>query len=883
MINRAIHRTDRLIPAALCVAIALACGAAPLQAVAQGQARGAATTQRFDIGPGSLADALSAYGAQSGMHVVYQPELVSGKSSRGVSGEFTAAEALRRVLDGSGLTSEAINASTVTLRQGAPAERSPGNAPARNDPGTRAADGQPEVTDIQGMSVTGTRIRGGATSSPVIAIGAVQIREEGFTDLGQLARSIPQNYGGGQNPGVIPFNIAGAGTGNSNVTGGSGLNLRGLGADATLTLLNGRRMAYGGFVQAVDISAIPVEAVERVEIVADGASAIYGSDAVGGVANVILKRDVDGFALGTRYGTATDGGLTTHEYTATAGGNWGSGGLIATYKDVSADPIYARQRDYTQHLLEPYTIYPKSDQRSGLLSAYQSVGAIAELRLDALRTERDQMYTMHINVGNQQTLVTSNTATSLVAPALEFFLPNDWTVSLGGAWGKDEHDQLQTITSAATGNVLTSTNDCLCNESRMYEVGAEGPLFVLPGGEARLAVGGGYRTNEFRQVNHLSNTLTVQGDDSSRFAYAELNLPLLGPQRPDDTTQRLVLSAAVRAEDYDTFGSVATPKLGLIYGPSNDFTLKASWGKSFKAPTLMQMFREQMVSLRLAGAAEGYPEGATELVSYGGNRDLQPERARTWTASLAVHPEAIPGLEVELSWFDVDYTDRVVEPVNWSLPLADPANAEFVTFYPTAEAQAAFIAAADSYSNGTGQPYDPNRVVAIVRSHFVNATEQRIRGLDLTGSYRTDIGAGQLTLRGSASWLQGSQQTTDITAFDLAGTLHNPPRLAGRIGAAWTQSGFTASTFANYKSGVRNVIHDEKTASFTTLDATLRYAANQLGTPWSGWDFAFSVQNLLDRAPPLHTLITPFLVPPYDATNYSAISRFLSVSVSKHW
>src|SRR5690606_39717167 len=66
------------------------------------------------------------------------------------------------------------------------------------------------------------------------------------------------------------------------VTGGSSLNLRGLGPDATLTLLNGRRMAYSGFVQAVDIGAIPVEAVDRVEIVADGASAIYGSDAVGG-------------------------------------------------------------------------------------------------------------------------------------------------------------------------------------------------------------------------------------------------------------------------------------------------------------------------------------------------------------------------------------------------------------------------------------------------------------------------------------------------------------------------------------------------------------------------------------------------------------------------
>src|SRR6185312_11142654 len=169
------------------------------------------------------------------------------------------------------------------------------------------------------------------------------IREEGFTDLGEVIRSVPQNFTGGQNPGVfMGGNLTGGGLANQNVTGGSGLNLRGLGPDASLTLLNGHRLAYSGFSQAVDISAIPVDAVERIEVMADGASAIYGSDAVGGVANVILKRAFDGVTLGSRFGGATDGGLTTREYTATAGTTWASGGLIATYKDASVDPIYAR-------------------------------------------------------------------------------------------------------------------------------------------------------------------------------------------------------------------------------------------------------------------------------------------------------------------------------------------------------------------------------------------------------------------------------------------------------------------------------------------------------------------------------------------------------------
>src|SRR3546814_15866788 len=106
-------------------------------------------------------------------------------------------------------------------------------------------------------------------------------------------------------------NVIGAGLANQNLTGGSALNLRGLGPDASLTLLNGRRMAYGGIAPAIDISAIPVEAVDRIDIVAHGASAISGSDALGAVANDVLRRVFDGFALGARSGTAPGGGLGT--------------------------------------------------------------------------------------------------------------------------------------------------------------------------------------------------------------------------------------------------------------------------------------------------------------------------------------------------------------------------------------------------------------------------------------------------------------------------------------------------------------------------------------------------------------------------------------------
>ncbi|MGY1519009.1 TonB-dependent receptor plug domain-containing protein [Luteimonas sp. A482] len=752
-----------------------------------------------------------------------------------------------------------------------------------------APSSESSTTDLEQVTVTGTRIRGGTSPSPVITIGAEHIREEGFTDLGDVIRSVPQNFSGGQNPGVTPFSVSGAGVQNTNLTGGSALNLRGLGPDASLTLLNGRRMAYGGISQAIDISAIPVEAVQRIEIVADGASAIYGSDAVGGVANVILRPDFDGVSLGARAGTATGGGMGAREYNAVAGGNWSGGGLMVAYKDVSTDPIHARQRDYTGFLHEAWTLYPQSDLRSGLVSVRQSLGDSVELHLEALGTRRSQMYSAHNSLGNQRIVATPESTTSLVAPGMNLFLPNDWELSFSAARTRDSLEHAQSIGLLATGDVFP-IRFCYCNEGRVYEAGAEGPVFSLPGGQARLAVGAGHRETSFREYDHLANQPVIDGRERSRFAYAEMHLPLLGPAPDIDSARRLELTLAARAEDYDSFGDVTTPKVGLIYTPGRNVTLSTSWGRSFKAPTLFQLFRSEFVLYESAVGAggSGFPDDATVLSLAGGNPALAPERARTWTASLAFHPADMPGLEAGVTWWAIDYDSRVVEPIPYpAQALSDPANAEFVRYFPTEAEQAALIARDSDglLTNLVGTPYDPSTVVAIVRSHFHNAAGQRIRGLDLSGSYRFDVAGGQLGLRGSATWLDSTQRIT-TTETDLAGTLFHPPKVTGRIGAVWERGRLVASAFANYKGGVLNVVAGEKTSSFTTFDTTLRYAIpSGEARDRPRWDFSLSVQNALDRPPPLHDTgaVTAFAVPPYDATNYSAIGRYIDLSISKHW
>lgn len=751
-------------------------------------------------------------------------------------------------------------------------------------PATDEPEAAVAATELAPVTVTGTRIRGGASPSSVIAISSEQIREEGFSDLGEVIRSVPQNFSGGQNPGVSSGGFSGAGFANQNVTGGSSLNLRGLGPDATLTLLNGRRMAYSGFVQAVDIGAIPVEAVDRVEIVADGASAIYGSDAVGGVGNVILRRDFDGVTVATRHGAATDGGLATHEYAVTAGTYWGHGGVIATYKNVSVDPIHASERHYSDHLGSSTTIHPGSELSSGLVSGHQGLGDVLELRLDAMRSRRDQAYSYDYMGVNR---LSPRTTSTLVAPGIDLLLPGDWTLSIGGAWAESEHDEYQVREDSLTGAAMLLVDDCYCNESRSYELGAEGPLFALPGGEARLAAGAGYRKNGFRQYSYLGGVTALQGEESARFAYAELDVPLVGPDQGVSWAHRLSFTAALRGEDYSSFGGVTTPKLGLVYGPNEDFTAKASWGRSFKAPTLFQVNQGQIAQLDFPQNLGGvdYPAGDMVLLYGGGNPALEPERARTWSASLAFHPEAMPGLEAELGVFRIDYASRVVQPIaDYSQVLANPSLAQFVVHQP-ATAELERIMSAARFFNFTGVPYDPEHVAAVVYGHYVNVARQKIRGVDLSGSHRVDLDSGRLTTRGSIAWLDSVRQDTSGGAYtDLSGTLFNPPRVTARAGGVWEQGSVTGSIFGHYTGGVTNTADGRETASFTTFDATLRYASDVQRGVWSGVELALSVQNLLDRAPPLYTPASyADYAPPYDSTNYSPVGRFVGVSVSKRF
>jgi outer membrane receptor protein involved in Fe transport len=194
--------------------------------------------------------------------------------------------------------------------------------------------------ELEQVVVTGSRIRrvDAETASPVFTLDKNAIAESGVNTIGDLVQQIPSISGAATNPSVNN----GGGTGASNVE------LRGLGVERTLVLLNGRRMGnVDNINNAVDINILPAAMIERVEVLKEGAGAVYGSDAIGGVVNFITRTDFDGLELGYDYGISgdSDGEANTVYLGWGTVGEKGSVTVFAQYQNQ--EEISAGDRDYT--------------------------------------------------------------------------------------------------------------------------------------------------------------------------------------------------------------------------------------------------------------------------------------------------------------------------------------------------------------------------------------------------------------------------------------------------------------------------------------------------------------------------------------------------------
>jgi iron complex outermembrane recepter protein len=217
--------------------------------------------------------------------------------------------------------------------------------------GSALAQDESNVT-VEEIVVTGTHIRNTVLiGNAVQTIDADAIASSGRATVAELLRELPANFAGGVATGDNNRGAQDSTSASANLTGGSGVNLRGLGALSTLVLVDGRRVAASGqFGDFVDVANIPAVAIERIEILQDGASAVYGSDAVGGVVNFILKRDLNGLHTLARYGSTTEGGGEEFQASAAWGGQWDGGRMVIGYEYNDRGRVGAEDRGLTGDL-----------------------------------------------------------------------------------------------------------------------------------------------------------------------------------------------------------------------------------------------------------------------------------------------------------------------------------------------------------------------------------------------------------------------------------------------------------------------------------------------------------------------------------------------------
>lgn len=730
--------------------------------------------------------------------------------------------------------------------------------------------------------VTGTRIRGARIVGETIRIERNTIVEAGQVDLGEAIRSLPQNFSGGQNPGVG----SGSGLINQNINSASSANLRGLGPDATLTLLNGHRLPYNSAFQGIDISAIPLAAVERIDVLPDGASALYGSDAVGGVINVVLRRDFDGIATSAQLGTSTSGGNFRQQADIVAGTVWDGGGVVAAYDFASNSGIEARQRTYTSTLLPETSLFPAIERHAVTLSAHHDPAPGVEISIDALYSRR----TSEFFAGTPQQGIARDPATEgyTLAPSALIDLGSGWEARLLGVFGRDDTHFRSTFLPASGPSRVASGQ--YLNEIVSLETGAEGPLLALPGGDARLAVGIGFRNNSLRSET-LNGARSFAFDETqrARFGYAELYLPLVSDANRTAGISQLTFSGALRYEDYPGLDGLAVPRFAVSYSPVESLTLRGSWARSFKAPTLFQQFTFFETILLPAAAFGAGTSPQSVFFASGGNPDVRPERSRSWTVGAEWRPQGAPDLLVSATFYDIDYDDRVTSPITGSLAaaLSNPGFAEVIDRSPDPAQLAGLISGAPfGLQNLTGFAFDPANVVAFIDNRNLNVASWAVRGVDARLAWNRKIGAEQsVGFDLTGTWTDSSQTLTDaLPAVQLSGAVFNPPRYRARGTARYRAGPFSANLAVNYIGALedRRFAETQRISPSGIVDLGMTYRLLGSSVREPGLEVSLSVQNLFNDEPNIIAQTGPTDTP-FDATNYSAIGRFVAFGIRRHW
>ena len=778
--------------------------------------------------------------------------------------------------------------------------------------------------EVERIEITGSHIKRTSMEgpSPVTSLSADDIQKSGVTDLISLFTKLPISGQG-------TFSTQ-ANSSDDTANGGSSVSLRGLGADSTLILINGRRVSVSPFAKGidtafVDINNIPLSAIKRVDILKDGASATYGSDAVAGVINIILRDDVEGAELSAKFGTTADGGgeeqsvnlvfgnqtdnsshtfileyfnreevlYSDRDYSSTANQALRTGDPLATdFRSSSGIPgTIALASDPSNRLIDVYgndtcpeedrdwannlcrydyaphmTMIPAAERFSwnymGKYEINDNMRAFAELNgqnskstvrgagspsFNELFMDGDninhpfammpdhefhgQDLTMRrrtVDIGNREKRVDSNYYRAIIGLQGEI---KDWNWEAAysyiksssterGVNGFPNSRRTQEAIDSGLWNpfepslnsqesldfIETTTTRIGKSTMKSLDFKVSGSIMEMSHGDLMVAIGGEYREesisdnpdDQFLRGEVFGTEATqANGSRDNMAFFGELSVPLL------DT---LEMQFAVRHEDYSDFGTTTDPKVSFLWAPTDDLSLRGSWGTAFRAPSLHQLGlgrTDESPNLidtkrcEIIGNQDRACEPQEYTAIFEGNPDLGPEESESYNLGLIYN--ITDDLNFSIDYYNYDITDIIDSDTQFVMDTygLDPTVVE---------------------RRPTSIPNDPGEVIQ-VNDRFENIGDLKTSGIDLDVRYNLDTSAGMFKF--------GYVMNYVLSFEDYKGTEEGgfeQPQMRWTASVDWVLNDFSATAAINFIDEFeQEVAANGMVDSMTTLDASVNY------------------------------------------------------------
>lgn len=735
----------------------------------------------------------------------------------------------------------------------------------------QAQDTRP-ATSLDNVIVTGTRVSDrtvAESQSPIDIITSEALQATGTTELATaLARALPS----------LNFPRPALTDGTSAIRPAQ---LRGLAPDQVLVLVNGKRRHTSSLLNLngtigrgsapVDLNTIPLAAIERVEVLRDGASAQYGSDAIAGVVNVVLKGAPGSGSVSLRHGQYSAGDGAQSQLAGDAGlALGGDRGFLHLSAQLDQQDRTNRARPFAG---TPGPTQPEVGQKAFVIGDPEVDAAAAAFNAGFDISDAMSLYAFG-SVSNRD--ITSfaffrapgNTSQNIPSIYPDGFLPEINNVSrdraivaglkggFGDAWAWDlsfnhGYNHLEFFTrntlnasigpssptSFYDGALETTQNIANFDLSRQLDWGMAYP--------AALAMGVEFRNEKWNQSpgeygSHAQPDLGRPGGAQGFGGFApgvsgaySRDSHALYASLEADFTERFSAGLAGRYEDYDDFGSQASGKLSARFAFNDAVALRGTVSSGFRAPSLAQQYFQTVSTVFLPGnpvpfEIRTFPASSAVAQAFG-SEPLQPEESLSYSLGLVLQPA--DRLYVTVDAYHIEVDERIALSSNL-----------------TGDAVRTLLESRGIFGVNGGR-------------YFTNAIDTRTQGIDVVGNYGLDLGGGTLDL--TAAWNYTDTEITRIAPNpeELASAGLNLERIdrteIGRIedgfpntklllAGTWSLASWdftlAATRYGSVTTRPANAANDQTYDAEWLVDASASWKADR-------WTLTLGADNLLNEYP----------------------------------